>query len=288
MEVTQPIPDADPMKMSIPMTITEKIDMEWMKWYISYAVQMKMPDPMTPGNPMKEMSMNMKMMLNAGEKKVAFAMTGNMPGLPEQMANCTWMSVPWLQAPEALGTCVKAGFEKDGMSPPKNMPGLTITGPSCSAKDGMDVWSVNIKNETAKMEVEESWTMDKDSLFRGMTVSVKTDGTDTVTGALTTKDTPTQTGPMPDDLNYTKWGFDECKEFKMPGFGPPPGLMMEHLNRLIPQSLQGPARVVPLMMEVKDEGRRLQGGMPPGMPDIPAWVKCFMPAGLVPPGVVTV
>merc|ERR1712216_149077 len=148
-EVQMPMPNAtDAMKQAIPLSITEKIDMEKMQWFIAEDVKAEIPDFMNPGNPMQKMDMSVKMMMDVGAKKVAFGMKGNMPGLPDQMNNCTYLEVPWLADATTVSTCVKTAFDKQGLAPPE-VPGLNIEGPVCKQlEDGFDTWTLKFQNET--------------------------------------------------------------------------------------------------------------------------------------------
>jgi len=269
--------------------------MEYMNLYEHVHASFPVPDPETPGNPMKMMNVDVKVMLNSKTKQAAYAMTGLLPGLPEDLGNCSFIKVPWLKDPEDLAKCVKEGFEKEGLSPPK-VPGMDIKGPTCKRDGEFDRWELSFKNESeiGNVEVTEAWKMDDDFVMREIALDVKAGKMATVAGKLETKGTPTQVGPSDADLDFKQWGYKECKEMPMGPGGPPEQAMEYHVMRkvnemLLLQSRPAAMSLIPRLMMAR--GRRLQGGMPPGglppgMPDIPAWGACFMPS--MPPGVVTV
>jgi len=104
--------------MKVPVTVCEKLDMEFMKWFIEERVDMTELNPLMPSNPFKVETIEVKMMLDVPTKKAALAMKGAIPGAPGKLNNCTYVSIPWLGPPETVAKCVKDGFEKEGMAPP--------------------------------------------------------------------------------------------------------------------------------------------------------------------------
>jgi len=273
------------IKMEIPLSITIKMDMEYLNWYYRVSMKFEIPDPMTPGNPLQKMDIDYKVMLDTKSKTGAFALAGVMPGMPEALNNCSWVKIPWLPEPTVLAACVKEGFSKDGLAPP-DVPGMDIQGPACSPVGDLDLWTIKIENKTSGLKVTEGITMDKDMMLRGIDVTSKTgtkDGTfvPTVWGALTSKDAPRPIGPAVEDLDFTKWGFDKCTEIPIPsGASFIPQMAQTDIMRQVlklAQSKPGAGMVVPLMMEQAGSGRRLQGGMPPIPGGMPEWAKCFLP-----------
>merc|ERR1719478_1773346 len=101
--------------------------------------------------------------------------------------NCSYVMIPWLKSPEDLSQCVKDGFAKEGMAPPK-VPNMEVSGPTCTADGDLDEWKVSFKNDTIpemKMSVEECWKVDKNSVMQEMMMEVKVNGKVTTAGTLT-------------------------------------------------------------------------------------------------------
>lgn len=273
--------------MTIPMTMTNKLDMEYMNWYSDISYKTEIPDPITPGS-LQQMEVAAKMMLNTKSKTAAFSMSGVMPGMPEKLNNCSYIKVPWLSNSQVLAACVKDSFSKDGFRPPA-VPGMDIQGPTCKPVGDQDLWAIKIETDQkpqGKLSVTEDFILDKDMMFRSLDMSVKGDHM-TSWGGLTTKDPPTPIGPSSDDLDFTKWGFGKCTEIPI-GVSFMAQIAQTDIMRqvlMLAQSKPGAAMVVPLMME-----QRL--GMPPIPGGMPEWAKCFMPPAWRsksnPTGIVTV
>jgi len=287
------------MKQAIPMTVTNKIDMEWMRWYIGYETVTKIPNMMNPEQPEQDVTIIAKMMLDIKSKKAAIAydMVG-VGGAP--LKTCNFMTVPFEGDAQEVSKCVKAGMETSNMAPPAP-PGTTVDS-SCSMEDGLDVWKTTIKNVNGT--ATEEWKFTKDFKLEGMTLTAngkQENQTAQVDASLIAESPATSTGPTDEDLDYTKWGMGNCTEGPpevgpMPGPDPmPPGANMK---ANLPMRFKSLSSMIPLLMQAH-RGRRLNAtnpgdmpmppvgpnGMPAGMEDLPAWVKCFMPT---PPGVVTV
>jgi len=275
------------MKQAIPMVVTSKIDMEWMRWYIGYETVTKMANVMDPEQPEKDVTMITKMMLDIKSKKAAIAY--DMVGVGvSPLKTCNFMNVPFEGDAQEVAKCVKAGMETSNMAPPAP-PGFTVDS-QCSMDDGLDVWKVTIKNENGT--VTEEWKFDKDSKLEGMALTADGKGAQ-IDVSLTAESPSTSTGPTDEDLDYTQWGMGNCTEgLPTPGPMPPP---MAHFQANLPMRFKSLSSMIPVVMKAH-EGRRLQGGdmppipmgpdgMPMGMKDLPEWIKCFLPK---PPGLVTV
>lgn len=159
---------------------------------------------------------------------------------------------------------------------------------------GLDVWTIKFQNETQiapgqyeMMSVTESFKLDKNFLFREASYDVKVGKMATVYGSIQSKGMPSPIGATDTDVDYTKWGFDECRETPLGGGGGPPPQLQQMLMAL--SSKPGASSIVPLMLQHKDtiQGRRLQGGMPMPPGGLPAWAQCFMPGGGAPPAEVS-
>lgn len=286
-EVQSAVPNATQnVKMQIPVTLSEKIDMEYMKWFAAYSYVFSVPDERSPGSPTKEAKVDVKAMLDVAGKKAAIGIKGIIPGLPEQLNNCSFVSLPWLGPVETVSKCVKDGFEAEGLSPPM-VPGVAIEGPACVQDgEGLDVWTIKMQMEgksqpqlpAQMISVSESYKLDKNSLFREIEMNTEVGKVATVYGSIQSKSEPKQIGPSDEDIDADKWGFGKCTEMPVT----PPALVQQLLTAL--SSKPGASSIVPLMMKAKShqsKGRRLQGGTPgvPGDMPPPAWAKCFMPPG---------
>lgn len=300
-ELQMPMPNAtENQKTSMGLGLCEKIDMEKMIWFVKEEVSMEMPDPERPTDPFKKVTMTMSMMLDVGAQKAAFGMKAlGFPGAPENLQNCTWAKLPFLGEPAVVSKCVKDAFEKEGLSPPQ-VPGLAIEGPACARdENGYDKWVIKFQNETTvapgvseMMDVEESFTLDKNYMFRELAMNIKMGKVATMYGSIKTEGEPKAVGPSEEDLNHDNWGFGACKEMPLPG---PPSMtpQMEQLHLAL--SSRPGASALPMLQQVMKaskaaEGRRLQGGGSGAMPSIPGglpeWTKCFMPTGPPPSSVV--
>merc|ERR1719235_2733952 len=181
---------------------------------------------------------------------------------------------------------------------PTMVPGLAIEGPVCKKNtDGLDEWTIKFQNETMvapgkyeMLSVTESYKVDANSLFRGFSMDVKVGTTATMYGSIETKGEPKSVGASDADVDYTKWGFDKCVEMPLGGGGGGGGFPPQLQQMLMALSSKpGASSIVPLLLQHKDtiQGRRLQGGMPGGVPmppgGLPAWAQCFMPSLTTPP-----
>merc|ERR1719443_1898069 len=241
----------------------------------------------------------MKAMLDVGLKKMAWSVRAKLPGARGVEQNCSFMSLPWLQAKETVAQCVKDGFDKEGFAP-KMVMGLAVEGPVCEQdKNGLDVWTMKMQNETTvapgmteMVSTTLSYKFDKDFLFREMSEDVKVGKVATFYGSLASEGVPEQVGPSDEDLAIDNWvpGV-KCQEVP---FGSPS--MPPQLQPVLKAFSTKPGAAAILhhiqnqdtTLKVTKEGRRLQGSMP-APSSLPAWMACFMPqqpATTPPPAVV--